>query len=61
MARRKYSLKRSAEKVCEFAPGSGPEKFRILTEEPSYVCKACERSASKAEYLCQPERVFSAW
>jgi hypothetical protein len=53
--------KSSGKKACEYTRESMLDELKVLHKEPSFVCKACERSSSRAEDLCQPERFFSAW
>jgi hypothetical protein len=61
MSERKRPSKRSAKKACEYSSESEASELNILSREPAYVCKACERAAARPEDLCQPERLFSSW
>jgi len=61
MSKKKQSENQSTKKVCDFPPDSDSKELRILTNNPSYVCMECGKSAASRESLCRPERMYSSW
>jgi hypothetical protein len=61
MSEKRQSEDQSAKKVCDFSPDSELKELKVLTNNPSYVCMECGKSASNHENLCKPERMYSSW
>jgi len=61
MSENKNSEDQFTRKVCDIPSDSDSEELRILSNNPSYVCMDCGRSAARSENLCKPEKMFSAW
>ena len=61
MTKINQSRKKPAKKVCESPADAKFKNSKLVLQWPSYVCRACDRSAANPESLCQPEKLYSTW